>query len=923
MNPSERTDGDAVAAVRNGESERYRDLVERYERKVFAVAWARLGDSDMAEEATQETFIRAYRKLGLLNEASRFGPWLLAIARNVSINLGLRRRHELNKRQRWAVLQETDSPAAGPVESVPTETLRQVLAELPAQHRECLVLFYLERKSIAEAAGLLALSETAFKTRLHRARAALRQRLEVRLDESLERLGPSQPLAPAIMALVSGQSIGGVAESGLAGMLAKGSTAFLKIVPFHFILLGMLLAGVIPALWLSRLEQNNYRESDGFRARIYQMVRRRALLFTLILMPLVWIGSSWLATAWGMAGYLVALGIVLIVGIIASARLLVIHRSRMVIGNLAGAATIGVGLAANEWLGMPRPLFHVFMGVFFGWIAWSFRDLPLRMDYSLFLRAHQGLIPPDPEDHPMAKNDLPSDTPRLGRRELFAFARFLGQHWLVADYRLQRENLRLRVPPASPGFRAGLFPWIWRDCSTLALAANGAVQAHLDPRDADALARFGAAPVDREVLESSVQRAVQEAWTAFRAGDLRGAEQHLGQQPSEWIFRRRPHDAAFWRRAFLGGAAVLMIVLGVAGYWQERFHPPQFRHLQAVAVGEAAVRAALRGLERNPKAEPAAWQLVDLWSGAVIALPPKALFADSVWRRVAAQVASWPESEFTDDQREALLRRLMWDDRLQRALASGFLTRQDLEERGVTSRSLREYLTSLPLSECHSLLTLASETTVINGERVAGWAVEKLTWRLHVLEEFGCLDLVERTKIIDEITRCQVLPGHTVASERPARHRRDLRGLFQTRGWDPLRETYGALSCLSLLGGLDRIDRESCVHGILRFHLRQGLFGPPPRSVSMHSAGGAQGTFYGYESLRMLEALDGVRSLESWVFRTDARSHPASNDVVTASELEAWLYQQRLNNFLAKRKSSPATPAPSLLSGPLPDSASP
>ena len=91
-------DAAAVAAVRNGDAERYRELVERHERRVFAVAWSRLGDAALAEEATQEAFIRGYRRLWLLGDGTKFSGWIASVARNAAINLGLRHRRELNKR---------------------------------------------------------------------------------------------------------------------------------------------------------------------------------------------------------------------------------------------------------------------------------------------------------------------------------------------------------------------------------------------------------------------------------------------------------------------------------------------------------------------------------------------------------------------------------------------------------------------------------------------------------------------------------------------------------------------------------------------------------------------------------------------------------------------------------------------------------
>jgi RNA polymerase sigma-70 factor (ECF subfamily) len=169
--------------VRTGDAERYRELVERHERRVYAVAWSRLGDATLAEEVTQEAFIRAYRRLWLLGDAGKFSGWIASIARHVAINFGMRRRRELNKRERWALeqTQAADSPDAEADAPCTPETLRHTLAELPAAHRECLVLFYLEGRSGVEAAATLGISEAALRVRLHRTRAALRERLEQKL----------------------------------------------------------------------------------------------------------------------------------------------------------------------------------------------------------------------------------------------------------------------------------------------------------------------------------------------------------------------------------------------------------------------------------------------------------------------------------------------------------------------------------------------------------------------------------------------------------------------------------------------------------------------------------------------------------------------------------------------------------------------
>ena len=127
-------DAQRVLAVRNGDAERYRELVERHERRVFAVAWSRMGDPALAEEATQEAFIRAYRQLGSLGDAAKSGGWIAAIARHVAINLGLNHRRELDKRARWVLerAETQEAPAGEPAGHCTLELLRQVLQDMVA-----------------------------------------------------------------------------------------------------------------------------------------------------------------------------------------------------------------------------------------------------------------------------------------------------------------------------------------------------------------------------------------------------------------------------------------------------------------------------------------------------------------------------------------------------------------------------------------------------------------------------------------------------------------------------------------------------------------------------------------------------------------------------------------------------------------------
>ena len=248
---SAQQDEAAVAAVRGGDAERYRELVERHERRVYAVAWSRLGDAAMAEEVTQEAFIRAYRRLWLLGDGAKFAGWVNTIARHIAINFGLRHRRELNKRERWALDNQEISGSVPAGENDPLhtpETLRQTLAALPDAQRECLVLFYIEGNSGAEAAAALGISESALRVRLHRARAAMRERLEEKLEGSLAKLGPAQSLVPAVMAgvLASSAKVATAGGTVVAGTGAKMLSVLGKTFLFSWLVPFISLVSVLP-----------------------------------------------------------------------------------------------------------------------------------------------------------------------------------------------------------------------------------------------------------------------------------------------------------------------------------------------------------------------------------------------------------------------------------------------------------------------------------------------------------------------------------------------------------------------------------------------------------------------------------------------------------------------------------------------------
>src|ERR1039458_816418 len=99
------------------------------------------------------------------------------------------------------------------------------------------------------------------------------------------------------------------------------------------------------------------------------------------------------------------------------------------------------------------------------------------------------------------------------------------------------------------------------------------------------------------------------------------------------------------------------------------------------------------------------------------------------------------------------------------------------------------------------------------------WDVERINDftlnQLRCLRDINCLDLVDRKKLISQIASVQTLSG-TPPGQPPIHDWRDVRGLFFTPCWPALQDTYFSLAALEILGGLDRIDREQCIRGILQ-----------------------------------------------------------------------------------------------------------
>ncbi len=198
-------DGEAVLAraLLAGEADAFERFVEHFRAKVFHYSWLMCGRREDAEEVAQETLLKVFENIDQLREPERVRPWVFRIAKNACL---MHRRKSIFAPA--AELSLSDLPPASEVpdaggppdaELLRTElraVLDRIIAELPPLNRAVVLLRDVEELSTEETAQILDVSNDVVKTRLHRGRLAMRQKLECYLYNRCPDDAPSPDPSP-------------------------------------------------------------------------------------------------------------------------------------------------------------------------------------------------------------------------------------------------------------------------------------------------------------------------------------------------------------------------------------------------------------------------------------------------------------------------------------------------------------------------------------------------------------------------------------------------------------------------------------------------------------------------------------------------------------------------------------------------------
>ncbi len=195
-----------IHRILDGDDTAFTELVKKYQKSVHALAWRQIGDFHIAEEITQDTFLKAYQKLGTLKKPQRFASWLYVIASRRCIAWSRKKRlwtqplEETSSRQvekatySQYVIEENERTAV----EAQREVVKKLLAKLPESERTVITLHYFSEMSSAEIGAFLGVSANTIRSRLRRAQQRL-QKEETMIREALDHFQISPNLTDNIM----------------------------------------------------------------------------------------------------------------------------------------------------------------------------------------------------------------------------------------------------------------------------------------------------------------------------------------------------------------------------------------------------------------------------------------------------------------------------------------------------------------------------------------------------------------------------------------------------------------------------------------------------------------------------------------------------------------------------------------------------
>lgn len=385
-----RKDSDLWAQVIAGSAAAFEMVVAKYQNAVSAVSYSRVGDFNISEDISQETFLIAWQSRSSLEEPEQLRGWLCGIARNLSNN-HLRQSNRHYEREQLGDVPDT-SGATDEAESKVVAQEEQALvwstlASIDETYREPLVLYYREGATVAEISATLGISHDAAKQRLSRGRALLRDSVAHLVGQTLEHTRLGNKFTSGVMAAIgsatwlsksaaaaSSAAAAAKASSGLAAGTAAGlGGAFVGSAAG---LGGAWLGTWLPTQFAATLEEKELLKKSGRRALWLSLVYAVSVLILTLLVRLP--GGWWI--------YFVALSSTTLVFAVSLITYLIgvnrkLHSLRMELGDSGHPNDtrlkrwVGAERGQGRWIGKKYQSQSRFLGR--PWLDVQFSDVDL------------------------------------------------------------------------------------------------------------------------------------------------------------------------------------------------------------------------------------------------------------------------------------------------------------------------------------------------------------------------------------------------------------------------------------------------------------------------------------------------------------------------------------------------------------------
>lgn len=181
------TDGEVVTRILAGDHPLFELIMRRYNRRLFRCTRGILNDDGLAQDAMQEAYLNAFRHLQQFRGPDGFGAWLLRITTRAAIRIGRREstmklvNPELDPDQLQA--DDNTGPERVTIDGEFVHRVESAIDRLPRDFRVVFMLRELEGMSIEQTAAILGINPATVKTRLHRAKSMLRERVDPGQDQ--------------------------------------------------------------------------------------------------------------------------------------------------------------------------------------------------------------------------------------------------------------------------------------------------------------------------------------------------------------------------------------------------------------------------------------------------------------------------------------------------------------------------------------------------------------------------------------------------------------------------------------------------------------------------------------------------------------------------------------------------------------------